>query len=558
MENSSEFSAARLTLTLMTSRLAAPPATPLPTRAGLRSSRWWAAASGVVALAAFLGSAEAVAVVVGARSSPLIAVGGAVIDLAPPAAKNVMVDLFGTGDKAALFVLMGVLLVVITAAAGILERARFPFGRLVFALGGVLAIFAVRTRADASDFDVVPAAVGTVVAILVLRALIGKLFRWDAASRSQSGGSENAELRPPLRSTPLERRSFLLVTFVAAAASVVVGSGARLINATAVNAAALRDSVRLPRPATAASAVPSGASLDVAGITSYVTPNADFYRIDTALSVPQIDPAKWSLEISGLVDTPVTLTWQQLLDLPLVEHMATLSCVSNDVGGDLIGNALWLGYPIRELLKRAGVQESADMVLSTSIDGFTAGTPLSVLQDSQTQALLAIGMNGEPLPVEHGFPVRMVVPGLFGYVSATKWVTSLRVTRFADEKAYWSTRGWDEKGPVKLESRIDTPSGGASVAVGAVPIAGVAWEPHTGVERVEVRIDSGAWQTAELADSVSDDTWRQWVYRWQAQAGNHRIQVRATSKDGRVQKAKYLPPAPNGAEGWDEVTVTVA
>ena len=347
---------------------------------------------------------------------------------------------------------------------------------------------------------------------------------------------------------------------VAAAASVVVGLGARVITASAVNATGLRSAVRLPRAAQTSPAIPSGASLDVAGLTPYVTPTADFYRIDTALSVPQIDPSTWSLEITGLVDKPLTLAWKDLIALPLEEHLATLSCVSNDVGGDLIGNALWLGYPIRSLLARVGVHPEADMVLSRSIDGFTASTPLSVLQDPGTQALLAVGMNGEPLPLEHGFPVRMVVPGLYGYVSATKWVTSMHVTRFADETAYWTTRGYSAKAPVKLESRIDTPSPNSTVSPGSdgtIPLAGIAWQPHTGVAAVHVRIDGGEWREATLTSSVSDDTWRQWVYRWQATTGTHRVQVRATSKDGKVQAAKYVSPAPNGAEGWDEISVTV-
>ncbi|ROQ40673.1 DMSO/TMAO reductase YedYZ molybdopterin-dependent catalytic subunit [Frondihabitans sp. PhB188] len=536
--------------------VAAPPAAAVPSS---RALKVWAALGGVLALIAFLASAEAVAVVIGAGSSPLVGVGGAVIDLAPPGAKNLMVALFGTGDKAALFALMGVLLVIITAGAGLLERSRPPLGRVVFGVGGLLAILAVRTRAGAGNFDIVPSLVGAIVATLVLHAVIARLFRWEAAARYDAGEMEvRPKLSPAMRSSGLERRAFFRWTALSAAAWAVVGAGARVINGAVVNAEALRAAVKLPAAAVTEDAAPAGASLSVAGITPYITPNADFYRIDTALSVPQIDPSTWSLQIEGLVETPITLTWKQLLDLPLVEHTATLSCVSNEVGGDLIGNARWLGYPIRELLKRGAPDASADMVLSRSIDGFTAGTPLSVLQDDSTQALLAIGMNGEPLPLEHGFPVRMVVPGLFGYVSATKWVTSLKVTRFADEKAYWSTRGWTEKGPAKLESRIDTPSGSKTVSAGTVPIAGVAWEPHTGVAAVEIRVDNGDWVEATLADSISDDTWRQWVYRWDATKGRHRIQVRATSKDGKRQTAKYVPPAPDGAEGWDEVTVTVA
>lgn len=535
-------------------------ASPAPPRAVIGKvpgAAWWAAGSGIVALVVFLASAEAVAVVIGAQASPLVGVGSAVIDLAPPGAKQVMVSLFGTGDKVALFALMGFLLVIITALAGILERSRSPWGRVVFGAGGLLAVLAVRTRADASDFDVLPSAVGTVVAILVLRALIGRLFRWEAAQHALLSEEPEVTVSPAVRRPAVERRAFLQFGGIAAAAAIVLGAGARAINAAAVNAAALRAKIVLPRAAVVAPPVPAGASLKIPGITPYVTPNADFYRIDTALSVPQIDPSTWTLEITGLVEKPVTLSYDQLLAKPLVEHLATLSCVSNDVGGDLIGNALWLGYPLRELLAEASPMSDADMVLSRSIDGFTAGTPLSVLQDEGTQALLAVGMNGEPLPLEHGFPVRMVVPGLYGYVSATKWVTSLKVTRFADEQAYWTTRGYSAKGPVKLESRIDTPTSGANVAAGRVPLAGVAWEPHTGIAAVEVRIDSGDWLRATLADSVSDDTWKQWTYPWQATKGTHRIQVRATSKDGTTQPAKYVSPAPNGAEGWDEVSVVV-
>jgi DMSO/TMAO reductase YedYZ molybdopterin-dependent catalytic subunit len=513
--------------------------------------------SGVVALGAFLASAETVAVVIGAQASPLVGVGSAVIDFAPPGAKQVMVSLFGTGDKVALFALMGFLLVIITALAGVLERSRSPWGRVVFGVGGLLAVLAVRTRADASDFDVLPSAVGAVVAILVLRALIGRLFRWEAAQHALLSEGPEVSVTPALRMPAVERRAFLQLGGIAAAAAVVLGAGARAINAAAVNAAALRAKIVLPRAAVVAPPVPQGASLKIPGITPYVTPNADFYRIDTALSVPQIDPSTWKLEITGLVEKPVTISYDQLLAKPLIEHLATLSCVSNDVGGDLIGNALWLGYPLRTLLAEASPTSGADMVLSRSVDGFTAGTPLSVLQDEGTEALLAVGMNGEPLPLEHGFPVRMVVPGLYGYVSATKWVTSLKVTRFADEQAYWTTRGYSAKGPVKLESRIDTPTSGANVAAGRVALAGVAWEPHTGIAAVEVRIDSGDWLRATLADSVSDDTWKQWTYPWQATKGTHRIQVRATSKDGTTQPAKYVSPAPDGAEGWDEISVVV-
>jgi DMSO/TMAO reductase YedYZ molybdopterin-dependent catalytic subunit len=317
----------------------------------------------------------------------------------------------------------------------------------------------------------------------------------------------------------------------------------------------VRDAVTLPRPAAPAT-LPSGAGFDVPGIAPVVTPNADFYRIDTALQVPRIDPATWRLRVVGMVDREVELTWEELLDSPLEESYTTLACVSNEVGGPLIGTARWLGLPIRTLLERAGPQPDADMVLSRSVDGFTASTPLPVLLDDR-DAILAIGMNGEPLPLEHGFPVRMVVPGLYGYVSATKWVTELRVTRFADETAYWTTRGWSAEGPIKLSSRIDVPGRGARVTAGDTVVAGVAWHPHTGVRAVEVQIDDGAWREAELATAISIDTWVQWRYRWDATAGEHTIRVRAVGADGEVQTARERPVVPDGATGLHEVRVSV-
>jgi len=258
-----------------------------------------------------------------------------------------------------------------------------------------------------------------------------------------------------------------------------------------------------------------------------------------------------------MVDREVVVTWDELLALPMTESFVTLACVSNTVGGSLIGNARWLGYPIRELLARAGVQSDADMVLSTSVDGFTASSPLEALTDDR-DALLAIGMNGEPLPIEHGFPVRMVVPGLYGYVSATKWVTELEVTRFDRAMAYWTPRGWSERGPIKLQSRIDVPRAGRQIEAGDAVIAGMAWYQHIGVDGVEVRVDGGPWQAAELASAISTDTWVQWSVPWVAETGAHTIECRAVAVDGEVQTDDPAPPAPDGAQGWHRIDVTVA
>ena len=518
-----------------------------------RAARLWAALAGIVSAAVVLGVAEILSVFVGAAGSPLFAVGSLVIDLAPPGAKDFMIALFGTGDKAALLALMAVILLVLAALAGVLEALKTPWGVVLFGIGTLLALVAVVTRAGATGFDGVPTVVGAIAGVVVLRILIQRLANWRA---SAAKGRRVPEGSVP--ATQLERRSFLMLAIVAGAASVVVGTGARLINATASVVTDIRSKLTLPKPSVAAPAVPAGASLDIEGITPLITPNADFYRIDTAFSPPSINPDDWKLKITGMVENEVELTFAELLGKPLIEHVATLSCVSNEVGGNLVGNALWLGYPIRELLKQAVPKSGADMVLSTSIDGFTAGTPLDVLQDDGTEAILAVGMNGAPLPVEHGFPVRMVVPGLYGYVSATKWVVELKVTTFASDEGYWTPRGWSAKGPIKLSSRIDTPRADSSVKAGTIAVAGVAWSPHTGVKAVEVQVDNGPWVEARLADSISADTWRQWIYEWPATQGSHQIQVRATDANGTTQRSTQVPPAPNGAEGWDQITVTVA
>jgi DMSO/TMAO reductase YedYZ molybdopterin-dependent catalytic subunit len=508
----------------------------------------WAAVSGVVAAGSVLASAELIALFAGAETSPLFAVGSLVIDLAPPGVKSLIISLFGTGDKAVLLILLGIVVLALAVLAGILERRRPPWGTVVLVAVSGVAIVAVTTRAGASGLWAIPTVIGMVVGVLVLRLLIGRLRRWETSAGEEA----------PLRAQAgLERRSFLMATGLTAVGAVVVGAVARSMNAAAGAVSTARAAIALPTPAAPAPAVPAGADLGLDGLAPYITPNDSFYRIDTALQVPQVDSSTWSIKVSGMVEEEIELSFDDLLALPLEEHVVTLACVSNEVGGDLIGNAVWLGYPIRELLARAKPTAGADMVLSTSVDGFTAGTPLAALQDADRVGILAVGMNGEPLPVEHGFPVRMVVAGLYGYVSATKWVIDLRVTKFADAEGYWTPRGWSELGPIKTESRIDVPRAGASVAAGTVAVAGVAWAQHTGVEKVEVRVDDGEWAEARLADTAGIDTWVQWVYEWDAPAGNHTLTVRATDASGYTQTSDEAPPAPDGATGWDAVSVTV-
>jgi DMSO/TMAO reductase YedYZ molybdopterin-dependent catalytic subunit len=354
----------------------------------------------------------------------------------------------------------------------------------------------------------------------------------------------------------LSRRRFLVAAGVTAGAAALAGLGGRFIGSASRGVAAARAALRLPAPAVPAPALPAGVEVDVPGVEPFATPNETFYRIDTALVVPQVDADDWRLRVHGLVEREVTIDFQDLLDGELVEAWVTLACVSNEVGGDLVGNAKWLGLPIRELVARAGPLDGADMVLSTSVDGFTASTPLQVLTDDRN-ALLAIGMNDEPLPVEHGYPVRMVVPGLYGFVSATKWVVDLEVTRFADAQAYWTVRGWSPRGPVKTMSRIEVPGPATELRAGRVAVGGTAWAQHRGVEAVEVRVDNGPWQLATLADEASVDTWRQWSFAWDAEPGGHTLFVRATDATGEVQTEVEAPPVPDGATGLHSTTVTV-
>ncbi|WP_316304349.1 molybdopterin-dependent oxidoreductase [Clavibacter michiganensis] len=538
------------------------------TRAALR---WWSAFLGVVAALAVLAVAEIAAAFVAPAASPVLAVGALVIDLVPAGVKDTVIALFGTGDKVALIVVLGVVVLAAAALAGILQVRRPPLGVVVLALFAGVAMLAATTRAGATGAAAIPTIVGMIAGVFILHRGADRLRDWrDAADRAASASAAGAEpvrgiARPAARAplTPgagarVERRTFLLMTVVAGVASVVAGSVARGLNAAAARVDDFRRTLVLPRAATPAAAIPATAELGVPGLAPFVTPATDFYRIDTALQVPSVDAASWKLRITGMVEQEVEITFAELLALPLEEHVTTLTCVSNEIGGNLIGNALWLGYPIRLLLERAKPTAGADMVLSTSQDGWTASTPLEALTDPDRASILAVGMNGEPLPQQHGFPVRMVVPGLYGYVSATKWVTELKVTTFAEDVAYWSTRGWTERGPIKTGSRIDTPRSGARVDAGRTAIAGMAWAQHTGIEKVEVRVDEGDWVEATLGDGVGADTWRQWSYAWDAASGSHSVEVRATDTTGATQTSDEAPPAPDGATGWHRITVGVS
>ena len=502
-----------------------PPAAPAPGRRP-------AALAGVAAATVGIGVAQVLAGLLGPSSAPLVAVGGVAVDLTPAWLKDAAISAFGVHDKQVLLTGAAVVLAALAAGAGLLARSRpRPATWLILGLGA-LAATAAATRPDAGALAVAPSVVGAVVTAVVLPRLV---------AGPGTAGDEG-------------RRQAL--TAVLAGAGVLAGGAGWLLGGRVRSAEASRRSVQLPPPASPPKQVGGSVEVGVPGVVPFRVPNREFYRIDTALVVPQLSTAGWSLRVHGMVEEEITLGWDELVGAALVERDLTLCCVSNEVGGDLVGNARWLGLPIGPLLERARPAPDADMVLSRSADGFTAGTPLTVLRDGR-DALLAIGMNGRPLPVEHGFPVRMVVPGLYGYVSATKWVVDLKVTRFDADQGYWTPRGWSALGPVKTASRIDVPASGAAVRAGRTAVAGVAWAQHRGIEAVEVRVDEGGWRPARLAAVPSADTWRQWVYPWDATPGSHTLRVRATDGTGAVQTGERHEPAPSGATGWHTVTVEV-
>ncbi|MFJ8829851.1 sulfite oxidase [Micromonospora aurantiaca] len=527
-----------------------------------------AALAGVVAAVVALGTAEPVAVLTGPRSAPLVAVGGLVVDLVPEPLKQFAIDVFGTYDKIALLVGTSLLLAAFGALLGLAAARRLVIGLAGVAAFTVLGVAAALTRAGADVFDALPSLVGGGLGALTLWAFVaGPLGPGRGAAAQPAPPPVVAALagkeKTPGGWEPVRhdddaesRRRFLRGAGLLTGAAAVAGLGGHwLAGRRGVSAA--REAVTLPAPVAPAPQVPAGADLSLPRLAPYVTPNREFYRIDTALVVPQVDPVTWRLRIHGRVRNPIELSFDDLLARPMVERYVTLACVSNEVGGDLIGNARWLGVPIKELLDEADPADGADQVVGRAVDGWTCGTPTSVLRDGR-DALLAVGMNGEPLPIQHGFPVRMVVPGLYGYVSACKWLTELELTSFADFDAYWVPRGWSAQGPVKTQSRIDTPRPRSRPAAGPVTVAGVAWAQHRGIRRVEVRVDGGAWQEATLAPAVSADTWVQWSWRWDATPGEHTLQVRATDTTGETQTEQPAPVAPDGATGWHTVRVTVA
>ncbi|CAN5144860.1 hypothetical protein BH24ACT10_BH24ACT10_09730 [soil metagenome] len=507
---------------------------PGDTGQGAGAARVPAALAGLAAVAVAVGVTELLAGIVGPVPSLIISVGDAVIDSVPGEVERAAIAALGRADKPVL--VGGVLLVsaLLGAALGVLARRR-----LAAAAGGFVAFAAVGALAALTDqrrsvLGAGAAAVaGAVAGVVVLHRLVAAAPSSSAVAPPEAGpGAGGAAEGMASAGTPagaVDRRRFLALSGGTAVLGVLAGTGGWLL-AGRDRVEEVRASIRLPRPFRSAPAVPAGADLEIDGLTPLFTPNGDFYRIDTALRVPAVEPGGWRLEVRGLVDRPFSLTYEELLALPQIEADITLACVSNDVGGDLVGNARWQGVPLAALLERAGVQPGGTQLIGRSVDGFTAGFPTVTALDV-AEAMVAVGMNGVPLPAEHGFPARLVVPGLYGYVSATKWLSAIELTGW-DEQGYWIPRGWAKEGPIKTQARIDVPRAGARLPAGRAVIAGVAWAPTSGVEGVEVSVDGGPWRPAELAERLDVDCWRQWFLPWDAAPGEHVIRARATDGSG--------------------------
>jgi DMSO/TMAO reductase YedYZ molybdopterin-dependent catalytic subunit len=495
------------------------------------------AASGVIASGFGVTVAELFAAVTRPEAGPLVAVGGAVIDATPTPIKEFAVRELGTNDKPALLTGIVLILALFTAAVGVIgwrHRIAVPIGAVVF---GVVGVTAALSRPAATAFDAVPSALGAAVAGLTLWWLLGRATRERAGAVGVPGPA-------------FDRRCFLRAAAVVFGSAVVAEGAAELVKNVRGGAAdKTREALRLPAAADPAKPLPAGLA------PGFVTANQDFYRVDTALTVPRIDPGTWSLRIHGMVDKEVRLSFADLLKRPLIERDITLNCVSNEVGGPYIGTARWLGVPLAPLLRELGVRAGADQLVARSAEGMTIGTPVATVLDGR-EAMLVVGMNGEPLPLAHGFPVRMLTPGLYGYAGACKWLTELELTTFEEFDAYWVERGWAADGPVRTASRIDKPRPFTQLAAGPVTVAGVAWAQGRGIRAVEISVDGGSWVAAELLPVPSTDTWVQWRHTWAATTGPHSLAVRATDGTGAVQPQQRATPFPSGATGWHTITVT--
>jgi DMSO/TMAO reductase YedYZ molybdopterin-dependent catalytic subunit len=481
------------------------------------------------------------------------------------------IDTFGASQKTILVVGIVVTSLVLGAAGGLLSaRRRFLDAALGFVAFGLLGGWAASRDSLSSGLRAwLAVALATAVGIGVLRLLVqppalARRMFWvlgpsQVVAASRTGDEPSSGAQTPGRLGDGWERRWFLVASAGAAVYGVVGAGIGRALRQGRNVEGARTEVAAQLGDVAPPDVPPGVGTfdtSVPGISPMVTSNDDFYRIDTALVTPQVEPDDWTLRIHGMVDNERELTFDELLALPRIEEFITIACVSNEVGGDLVGNALWSGVPLADLLRQAGVQEGASQIVGRSVDGWTGGFPTEIALDGRP-AMVAVAMNGEPLPIEHGFPARLMIPGLYGYVSATKWLSEIELTTWDAFDGYWIPRGWSKEGPIKTQSRIDTPRNRGALEAGRIPVAGVAWAPTREIARVEVRIDGGSWVEARLSGALSDNTWVQWLYEWDAEPGDHELEVRATDGTGETQTSEDASPAPSGATGYHSIEVHV-
>ncbi|GAA2096962.1 sulfite oxidase [Microlunatus panaciterrae] len=499
----------------------------------------WRLAAGLAAAAAAIGAGHGVAALVNPNASPLIAVGSSLIDVAPTPAKEFAVRTFGTADKPVLVTGIAVVLLLIAALLGLLAWRRRPVALTGIALLGAVGVLAATLRPGATPWDALPSVAAGLAGLVAL----------DRVSRI--GGRSRTAGSAPHPS----RRALLAGIGATALTAAVLGGGGIVVSQLRLAGAEARRRLGLPSPGSRSAPVPAAAQVE--GNTPFLTSIDDFYRVDIALVTPRIDPDQWSLTIDGLVDRPLTLSYRQLLELPMIERNITMTCVSNEVGGPYVGTASWLGVPFTEIIKRVGVQTGVDQVFSYSSDqGYTCSTPYQAVSDGR-DAMIVVGMNGEVLPDKNGFPARMLVPGLYGFVSGTKWLERIEFTRYDRRTAYWTSRGWATQAPILTQSRIDVPKSLGMLSKDKPVLAGVAWAQHRGIERVEIRIDGGPWQQATLADEAGVDLWRQWSFVYRGPAGRHTAEVRATDKSGKTQPERRTKVFPSGARGWHQIRFTV-
>lgn len=503
-----------------------------------QNNKWTSPVLGMVSVAAGLAGAQLTASLSNSLKSPIVSLGNRVIDYVPSAIKEFAIRTFGTNDKSALVISISL---ITLGLSGLIGKLYFSNNKrkayfLICSLVG-LAALASLLDAGANPFSLLPSIIAGVVTALTL-----SLF-------------ERKSITSELEVNEWNRRDLFKTVGVVGAGAVLATSVGRFFQSH-TSAQLQRLNIILPKPLKFLPAPPTDPARTTPGLSTLFTSNETFYRIDTAISVPNIDVDSWHLKIGGFVNNPLEFTYKELSARPLFELDDTIACVSNEVGGTLVGNARWLGVRLDELIREAQPSSTADQIMGYSSDGFSAGFPLAVLDGRD--AMIAIGMNGEPLPLEHGFPARIIVPGLYGYVSATKWLTYIELTRFDKKQGYWVPRGWSAQAPIKTSSRIDTPQDGKKIQVGKVAIAGVAWAPTRGITRVEVRVNNELWRDATLGPELATTTWRQWWIDWTATPGRASISVRATDGSGVTQSSTIVPLAPNGAEGWHTISVSVS